>query len=324
MLNRTKQADNTIGGLLAGMTRELNCSSCFSLFNTPTITYCGHTFCSACIKNAITTNSCCPLCQEPLTLDQLSNSVRLQSIVTELSKLRDQFQREFEVDLSQVQIQYITDHDREQTMQANSLLKEKSLQKIPVQKPAYQYRVCQANRNPIHEMKIPNVVLESKISSSITHLVIDADKHGLVKANQLYRIGVMFGCYIVNENWLRICIERNEMVPEERFEIQGDTIHGRTGAANKARINRSLKKPNLFKGIQVGLIDDAENKYRRLLTVGRATIGDEFEDMIVCSDKPVNTEELRQKYPNKTLVSIDWINDCIDNYEILKKDSYIL
>lgn len=40
---------------------------------------------------------------------------------------------------------------------------------------------------------------------------------------------------------LKICVEKNEMIPEDRFEIQGDVEHGRTGAPTKARKNREAK-----------------------------------------------------------------------------------
>lgn len=40
---------------------------------------------------------------------------------------------------------------------------------------------------------------------------------------------------------LKICIEKNEMVPEDRFEVQGDIEHGKTGTPIKARKNREMK-----------------------------------------------------------------------------------
>lgn len=43
---------------------------------------------------------------------------------------------------------------------------------------------------------------------------------------------------INSEKGLKICVEKNEMIPENRFEIQGDKEHGRTGAPIKARKNR--------------------------------------------------------------------------------------
>lgn len=43
---------------------------------------------------------------------------------------------------------------------------------------------------------------------------------------------------INNDVGLKICNEKGQMVPEDRFEIQGDVDHGRTGAPTKARKNR--------------------------------------------------------------------------------------
>ncbi|KAI8365585.1 hypothetical protein BD560DRAFT_159981 [Blakeslea trispora] len=168
------------------------------------------------------------------------------------------------------------------------------------------------------------MLFERKINANTTHIVLDSDSHGLVNPSYLYRIGVLCGCYIVNENWLKICKEKNQIVSEERFEIQGDIIHGRTGAPCKARTNRNLRKPNLFKGIRVKVIAESRSKVEKLLLAGRAHLEGEPDIVVVCHPKEANLEELRQTYPGKLLISGDWVNDCVDSYEILKKDQYIL
>lgn len=43
-----------------------------------------------------------------------------------------------------------------------------------------------------------------------------------------------------NVSGLKICNEKGQMVPEDRFEIQGDVDHGRTGAPTKARKYRDV------------------------------------------------------------------------------------
>ncbi|KAI8968001.1 hypothetical protein BDF20DRAFT_898309 [Mycotypha africana] len=166
-----------------------------------------------------------------------------------------------------------------------------------------------------------------KFLPQLTHLVLEADSNQLAKNDAKYRIALLYGCYIVNQNWLKISIEKGEMVPEERFEIQGDMDHGRTGAPSKARRNRELKKQNLFFGIKVGLVNDTQDLYRKYITVGRGEIGDEYDDLIVCGSTHFTDEEiaeLKNTYPTKYLISHKWVDDCICNYEIIKKDSYLL
>lgn len=70
------------------------------------------------------------------------------------------------------------------------------------------------------------------------------------------------------------------------------------------------------------LIDDRDSTYRRCITIGRGYVGDS-DDMIVCS-KEYNTIDLKRMYPDKTLISKEWIDDCICNYEIVKKETYLL
>ncbi|KAI8372519.1 hypothetical protein EDC96DRAFT_51182 [Choanephora cucurbitarum] len=226
------------------------------------------------------------------------------------------YQQATTLDLSQIPPQHLTDQDRTLSVKVeNSINDAKDIQ---------HYRICQLNQNPINDFNLPNIIFERKINANTTHIVLDADIHGLVSPSYLYRIGILCGCYIVNENWLKICKEKNQMVPEERFEIQGDTTHGRTGAPCKARTNRNLKKPNLFKGTRVKVIAEPKSKVEKLLLAGRAILEGDFDTVVVCNPKEVNISELRQTYPGKLLISGDWVNDCVDSYEIVKKDSYIL
>lgn len=62
--------------------------------------------------------------------------------------------------------------------------------------------------------------------------------------------------------------------------------------------------------------------YRRYITVGRGSVG-ESDDMIVCS-KDYDKIGLKRMYSNKTLISKEWIDDCICHYEIVEKEMYLL
>uniref|UniRef100_A0A8C7XPC4 Uncharacterized protein n=1 Tax=Oryzias sinensis TaxID=183150 RepID=A0A8C7XPC4_9TELE len=43
---------------------DLNCPLCLSLFNSPVVLPCGHSFCSPCITEALGSQQQCPLCQK--------------------------------------------------------------------------------------------------------------------------------------------------------------------------------------------------------------------------------------------------------------------
>jgi hypothetical protein len=89
-------------------------------------------------------------------------------------------------------------------------------------------------------------------------------ERGLVKCNEQYLFGILYGCYIVDSKckvdgldqkctlkvlilWLiliglKLSIELNKIAPEERFEASGETVFGRTGAPKKSRANRNEGK----------------------------------------------------------------------------------
>lgn len=127
--------EDTIEGLLAGMSRELRCSIWFviqynthvkrepyllifsfeknSLFNfkEATSTPCGHTFCNECITQHLLHKTVCPLCNQEMVVEDLHHAYSVQAIVKEFKKMRDQFEQERDVNLSQLPIQYLSHQD---------------------------------------------------------------------------------------------------------------------------------------------------------------------------------------------------------------------
>lgn len=117
-----------------------------------------------------------------------------------------------------------------------------------------------------------------KVNSQMTHVVLPAgfcyllwkiyrkthlylDKHNIVDRSLTYYLGVLYGCYVVNEQCksYKICIYRKYIkwacvliglensikkgypISESRYEISGDKEMGRTGAPEKARKNKESK-----------------------------------------------------------------------------------
>lgn len=70
------------------------------------------------------------------------------------------------------------------------------------------------------------------------------------------------------------------------------------------------------------MVNDVKNEYRKYLTVGRAEIK-ESTDLIVCK-LDCDIEDLREKHPDKVLISCKWIDDSICRYELEDKSKYIL
>ncbi|EIE77054.1 hypothetical protein RO3G_01758 [Rhizopus delemar RA 99-880] len=146
------------------------------------------------------------------------------------------------------------------------------------------------------------------------------------KECKILKKGILYGCYVVNEQWLENSIKKGYPIPESRYEISGDKEMGRTGAPEKARKNKESKKPNLFKGLKLCVVDDNLQRHvEKCILVGGGIIEDNCKEIIVCSDEPeLKRQELKEKFPEKTLILKNWVFDSICNFELLEKDDYYL
>lgn len=85
----------------------------FSLnnFSDATSTPCGHTFCRACIQEHLTHKQFCPLCNHEVDAEELNAAFSVQAIVEEFKKMREEFEKENDLNLSQIPIQYLSHQD---------------------------------------------------------------------------------------------------------------------------------------------------------------------------------------------------------------------
>ena len=62
----------------------LNCPICLEIFNIPTRSQCGHTFCSDCILQWCKKTKTCPSCRQAIKIKHNSNDLIAQSIINDL------------------------------------------------------------------------------------------------------------------------------------------------------------------------------------------------------------------------------------------------
>ncbi|QIW98892.1 hypothetical protein AMS68_004410 [Peltaster fructicola] len=82
-----------LGTPLAGLSsleNALHCQICKEFFDTPMITSCSHTFCSKCIRTALSTDGCCPACRTQDQASKLRNNWQLQEVVATFVDARPQ------------------------------------------------------------------------------------------------------------------------------------------------------------------------------------------------------------------------------------------
>ncbi|KJZ79429.1 hypothetical protein HIM_00898 [Hirsutella minnesotensis 3608] len=73
---------------LAAVEAALRCQVCKDFFNTPMITSCSHTFCSLCIRRALSNEGKCPLCRAPEQELKLRSNWAVEDAVEAFSKAR--------------------------------------------------------------------------------------------------------------------------------------------------------------------------------------------------------------------------------------------
>ncbi|EXV01323.1 RING finger domain protein [Metarhizium robertsii] len=73
---------------LAAVEAALRCQVCKDFYKTPMITTCSHTFCSICIRRALSNDSKCPLCRAPEQELKLRSNWSMEESVEAFSKVR--------------------------------------------------------------------------------------------------------------------------------------------------------------------------------------------------------------------------------------------
>ncbi|XP_062576629.1 BRCA1-associated RING domain protein 1-like, partial [Saccostrea cucullata] len=87
-------------------------------------------------------------------------------------------------------------------------------------------------------------------SQEVTHIVTSCNKSGLCPRTMKYLQGVLTGRWIVNMDWVEMCLEYGMKVCEEAFEIPGTSSDPESCSAQKGRVNRQQQLPGLFDGCQ--------------------------------------------------------------------------
>ncbi|KAI4867992.1 DNA repair protein rad18 [Hypoxylon rubiginosum] len=73
---------------LAAVEASLRCQVCKDFYKTPMLTSCNHTFCSICIRRALSNDGKCPLCRTSEQEVKLRSNWSLEEVVTAFTKTR--------------------------------------------------------------------------------------------------------------------------------------------------------------------------------------------------------------------------------------------
>ncbi|XP_061185474.1 BRCA1-associated RING domain protein 1-like [Saccostrea echinata] len=182
-------------------------------------------------------------------------------------------------------------------------------------------------------------------SHEVTHIVTSCNKNGLCPRTMKYLQGVLTGRWIVNMDWVEMCLEYGMKVCEEAFEIPGTSSDPESHSAQKGRVNRQQQLPGLFDGCQFyfsgnfeyptpdkeelidlvklggGHVIQREPKPGHIpetdLTIPyHAPAGMETCCIFIIHDNNCQFQPIRT--PVITSVRASWVMDCISQFKLIK------
>lgn len=85
-------------------------------------------------------------------------------------------------------------------------------------------------------------------SQEVTHVITSCDNNGNSTRTMKVLLGILSGKWIMNFQWIEVCLEYKQKVDEEVFEVQGTKNHPNSQGPKKSRKNLEQKFPPLFDG----------------------------------------------------------------------------
>ncbi|KAK6113591.1 hypothetical protein QQG55_52265 [Brugia pahangi] len=187
-----------------------------------------------------------------------------------------------------------------------------------------------------------------------THFVVQAGKNRATEINVEILEAMLRGQYILTSEWLNACLEANDIVDEELYEISTIIRNGQLLAKNScstARINYARMEPELFRGCHFYFckhkyLPYRENEVKKLVRLaGGVILGREpkIEEYIESGLRPYhakragnNLNELfglfvvympGQSIPQRvtkqkfiSLITPIWIMECIAKFTLLRPE----
>ncbi|KAG8192630.1 hypothetical protein JTE90_017194 [Oedothorax gibbosus] len=120
--------------------------------------------------------------------------------------------------------------------------------------------------------------LAEDFTEQVSHVVTSCDAEGNCTRTMKVLLGVLGGKWIMNFQWVEVCLEYGRRVDEEAFEAQGTKNQPSTQGPKRGRCNTQQKFPGLFCGLQFYLHGQfspptpSREELRNLITLGGGRI----------------------------------------------------
>ncbi|KAI8146594.1 hypothetical protein BJV82DRAFT_599116 [Fennellomyces sp. T-0311] len=109
-----------------------------------------------------------------------------------------------------------------------------------------------------------------KYTEGVTHVVTHRNEDGLCGRTIKYLGGILNGAWIVDVSWLTDSSKAKRWLPEQRYEVLGDTVTGVTHGPRRGRMRKETKKGPLFGGIKFSFFDKTHSMRSELMKLCQA------------------------------------------------------
>ncbi|XP_063400627.1 uncharacterized protein LOC134685111 isoform X2 [Mytilus trossulus] len=181
----------------------------------------------------------------------------------------------------------------------------------------------------------------TKFDKDVTHVIVKTDPigSGICDRTLKFFLGLSQKCWILDYQWVIASRGAGHLLPEDPFEIKGDTVTEQLHSGPKrARLNTSGPLFDNMQFLVIGKSKDLQKDDLKSLLVScgghvkyesKDIIDKQGSLLITCSDEEPSPDELKlfkEYYDHHGMISVsrEWALDCLTVYKLLPVSDYVL
>ncbi|XP_067929953.1 serine-rich adhesin for platelets-like [Watersipora subatra] len=186
--------------------------------------------------------------------------------------------------------------------------------------------------------KILDADVVPNYSSAVTHVITSVDGDLCCPRTLKYMLALLEGKWILSIEWVTLCLEETNRVPESIFEVRGSSTAPKSAASSRSREAFTRGEPALLSGCEFYLAGDFKppspprDQLCQLIKVGGAKLLNRLPRegssvgayhapkggrLSKCGTIILSTKHDSIKIPSATSVSPSWLLDCIAQYQLV-------
>lgn len=162
--------------------------------------------------------------------------------------------------------------------------------------------------------ELPDCKLSSRMSKSVTHIVVGSDERRTLKVLR----GIALGKWIVTIDWVRDSAKKGKWLPEQSYELE------KFSGIAKSRKSHEGGEDTLFHDMTVyleGATEPPIEELEKMIREAGGTIVDRVSAAEIAIKGKHAMFSMLQDVP---VVSAEWVLDSLSKYELLPYKKYIV